>query len=546
MDIIDLNRIDFDTIKQDLDNFLRKLSTFNEIQETIPASTIDLLERVTASYAVYLAQKLRRTREEFYLSTATLDTSIYNFVYMFGYNINRYTAPELKIQYRGRETISLEYGDILGKYNDLEVVYTGSRKKYEQGDILESVSIGVIKEYTKNKSGFSNIEKVEINPEQLKSINNSIALFIDDIQQYIISRNPEDYLLNKMATEFSTSKYSTNVYLFDKDSNFGIDVNLINESYTIKYLETNGYDAEFDLNQVSLNDLDNFICLGVYHLGSFGDDLKKVKNLIPYYYHTMRRAVTVSDYTYITLANPLFKDVYYQREEGVKGIKRIKIVDASATTYNIKIYGTPYLVTIDSSDSMATRYQKIYDVIKNNALIKASITDEYIEIENVNTRLDFDNSVWVDEPLMIEDIRKNVKPICCTMLCYYIKYNTVDDPILFTDKEQKDISDYLMKYQMIGTNVIFLPAKKLEKDLRLLIKVDKASDIDKINREVNEIIDSYELQLRKSFYYGELLAKIGAIPEVLFVLPQQEPYDVELDGKYYLKFNREIEIEVME
>jgi len=545
MDIIDLNHIDFDIIKQDLDNYLKKLDTFSDIQETIPASTIDLIERVASSYAVYLAQKLRRTREEFYLSTATLDTSIYNFAYMFGYNINRFTAPQIQVKYLGRDTISLSYGEVIGTYGDkYEVIYTGRQKKYEQGDILESISIGIINSITKNKEDFSTIEKVTINPEHLKSVNNQIALFIDGTQQGIISRNPEDYLINRQATEFSNTKFSTIVYVFDKDSNFGIDPDNIQQNYTIKWVETDGYDPDFDINKVSLNNED-FIVLDVAHLGTYGDSLLKVKNLIPYYYHTLRRAVTLKDYTYIALANPLFKDVYFKREEGVKGIKRIKIVNSSNLQYNVIIYGTLYTISVNNEDSLSVRYERIYNAIKNNTLIKASYTDNYVEIENVNTRLDFDKNVSVDASLSLENVRQNVKPICCTLLCYYIKYNTIDDPIIFTDKEQSDLSDYFMQYQMAGTNIIFLPAQKIEKDLKLLVKVDKTADIDLVKDEIKSLISEYELQLRKNFYYGELLAKIGAISQVLFVLPQQEPFDIEIDGKNYLKFNTEIEIEVM-
>ena len=93
---------------------------------------------------------------------------------------------------------------------------------------------------------------------------------------------------------------------------------------------------------------------------------------------------------------------------------------------------------------------------------------------------------------------------------------------------------------MAGVTHIFIPAEMVSKELKFKIKISDYDNEDATN-DIKKLINEYELQLNKNFYYGELLAKIGALPYVNYVVPNQDIFDVILDGKQYLKFTLNIE-----
>ena len=117
----------------------------------------------------------------------------------------------------------------------------------------------------------------------------------------------------------------------------------------------------------------------------------------------------------------------------------------------------------------------------------------------------------------------------------------------------KILTEKIKDYKLVGTNLMFIPAQPIKKDLKLKVRLSNPDLFVYVKNEIQKIVSSYELQLDKDFYYGELLSKIGQIKyfdtevqkiiePVIYVIPNQEPFDIEINGKYYLKFNLTIEI----
>jgi len=543
LSVIDLKHIDYSELKQDVHNYITNLSTYQDITQNIDAETLDLIEGLVASYAVYSAYKTRALRRESYLSTSTLPSSVYQFARMWGYNINRYTAPQVNIKYNDVPTITLKYGDILGSFKNYELIYTGPQKKYEKGDVLQ-VSVG--KKFQRTLA-YNQDMSVYLQPQTLQSINNEVKLFVDGIQQDV-SRIPEDYLVFDKPVEFSDTKYSTNVYIVEAEKLFGLWTLEPTNTIELVYIETDGYIEE--IKDTDLN-LDNrFVYHSIAHLGSFGDSIPKIKFVTPYYYQALRRAVTVQDYRFILMSSPLFRDVFVEKDPGIRGVYRVSVTDNTKNHYDLTVseYNFSDTYNVDNpphndEDILIAFYNQM--TVNNNILIelREESGEYYLYITNKEARLDPFN-VTGSEGLNIELVTENVAPLCCTLLCYYLKYNTTDTPIVLTSDERQQVSDFIRLYQMAGTSIIFIPARKEVYDLNIEIKIDDSSYLTEVTEKVNSIIDQFELQINDDFKYGELLALLGGIEHVTSVTPQQMVYDVEADGTFYIKFNRNVSVVV--
>ena len=549
--VIQNSSISFNRAKQDVENYLKKLNNYEEIKDLLPDSTLTVIIELMSGYSVYASHSNQINKQETYLSTAKLESSVYNIAKAFGYYINRATAPILKIRYLDVASLPLQSGTVIGQYGDLDIVYFGEDRIIEK---LDEIDFTVGRYSTmEQKIQLTNGEYIsEIHPTELQAVDNdNIQLFINDNPRPL-SKAIEDFVVHQKAVDYSLDVNISKLFITDMDNQYGLIVSDNYDVMKVKYIETNG-SIDFKTDNLTLPD--TFMFLEVSHRGSNGESLDKIKRLAPLFYSTLRRAVTDEDLSYIAEAHNLIKSSIAERDLGTPMKSKIEINAWSNETFTININGSIYSVQTEVNDTEDTALLKLYDRIRNNHDVFVTLYNEeqYIDIESIDARIDF-SKLTFSENLTITSINNNIRPACCTTHIYYIKYDVTDEPISLTKFEQKTMSDYLYKMKLSGLRVIFVPANVHHLDFKVKVNLINADYYNEVKSQLETVLKSYELKLNTGFNYGNVLVALSQIgvyngdelvKPVISVLPNQEVYNIEKNKYSYLKFQN-IEIELVD
>jgi len=526
-------------IKQDIEDYLKNLDNYQDIKDALPASNLTIITELLAGFGAYQVYKYQMMREETYLQSAKLKSSVYAVAKTFGYVINRKTAPVIQARYNSVKSLVLKNGDNLGRYGDYDIVYYGPQCTVEKGDLID-LSIGYFnrKEYTAH---FVNNELlIGLAPIVLSSIdNNKIDLKLGN-KSYKLSKDIEDYLVYNSVIDYSEDINKLKLFVSNTFDKFGTQDIIENDVLYIEYLETDGY---MDIVKADLELNENFLFYAVVHNGTNGDSIDKIKKYAPLLYSTMRRMVTNKDHEYIIGAHSLIKSVTINRDIGIPYKAYItldKVV--SGTTYSFTVNGVKIEAIADSSDTINSLYQKLIDRFNEVKLgSKVYLDDNRIYIEGYDGRDEYTvSTVNMNKTV----VNTNTPPLSCTLFVNYIKYNTTNEPIELSSQEGEVLSEYSKRYKLSGVRLIFIKATKLSKTFDVNISLYDNSYKDIAIKLIQEIVKSYELKLGVEFSYGKVLADIANIQSdgvrlIDYVLPNQEVYNysVEDTNNKYLIFD---------
>ena len=548
MAIIDLKHIDYKTIQNDLYDYLKTRDDFAKIEKTL-GSNLDMFLSVISGYATYNSYKYKRMREETYLDTAKLDTSIFHLAKTFGFNIKRPFAPMIEIVYNDIPTIELSPGQILGNYGNYDIVYLGKLRVIEKGDKIP-VYIGNVNfiDYTP----VNNVEYIDIKPNLLQAIHNELWILYDKGFD-LITKSLEDYLVYKVPADFSNTNYSTTALLYDLDNYFG-NVDLKDQNIKIYYLETNG-EIDIDINAVDIDK--RFYPSKILTKGGRGHTVEEIRKQVPFYFQSLRRMVTAKDHKYILESIEFLKSVSVERDNGLPKIYKISLKDTCLVnnvlpydrTFKVNIYNKIHTVNLTQGMTEDEIVLAIKNNIENNRNINVNIDSQNnLIVSTIDGKLIDEFFIdFIDCDFTIEVIDEGKRPLCCTINIYYIKQDTIDDPILLTDYELQIISDKIYPFKMVGTKLLFIPAQPIKKDLSIKIRLTDYKYFEETKLEILNIVKSYELQLDKDFLYGEFLSRVANIKlydteemkyinPITYIEPNQTMFDITIDNKYYLKF----------
>jgi len=542
---VNLQSISQQKIKEDLYNYLKSLSNWDIIQDNIDASTLDLLLNLIASFGTYETYKYRAWRNENYIQEAQLDSSIIRLARLLGYRLNRFTAPRVKVKLQTEKTLLLGDGEKFGSYGDYDIFYFGPTKKYEAGDEFD-LYIGKFNSFEEKVTSEYIVK--ELKPFFLKSIdNNAVHLYVNNIQKDI-SHNIEDYVIFRKPVDLSIDFTSLNLFVMDKQNYYGLDL-LENDTLKYTWVETDG---KLDVKLQDLQLDERVIPIEISTFGTNGDNIEKVRFLAPLYFSSLRRMVTKEDHEYIIKAHELIKDCAVEKIKSKPYISNLYPQDDKITnqTYTITIQNNTYTVKSDESDTYESVLNKLYETLKNDSNIMIELKPEFIEIKQNNTDV-CEFKIEVSDNLVNSVIQPFVKAPCCSLNCYYIKYNVIDEPIMLSGSEQLELSKYIKQYKLVGTQIILQPAKKEDYTIKLKISLVNPNYQSVVTDKIRKIINEYELVLNKPFYYGEMLSKIAQITildennniiqPIDYVLPNQDTFNLKAKPDTYYKFNLEIE-----
>lgn len=542
MDLINKNSISFDEIKSNIEAYIDSLSNSADIKNNIPASNLSLMINLMAGYASY--DNLKRVAEanQTYLSSATRTSSIHKTARTFGYNINRVTAPVLYLRYMEVPTITLDYGSVLGKYGDYDLIYWGPTVKFEKLDQIE-VCVGLVKTNRNIIPIDMDIVDVKILPIELVGVdNNNILVKVDGVS-VPVTKDVESYVVRNQVIDYSDSTTTTTISVSDRTNNYGVSV--------VDYVDTVWVESDgklvMDESLLQLNQ--GFRYVGVGHLGTDGDSDDEIKRLAPLYYSTQRRMVSRLDHKYVIESHPLVKSCFPEIDLGEP--EEVKFTIGSVVEgeeFRISITTSLYRYTAKLGDTAETVVNYFLDRIQFQTDVSVIASD------SSSITISFDDTMISPIYSVVGNITTEVlntwtRPRCCTVYAHYVHESSTSlNRVLMTRVEVKMIADFLSVYKMIGYRILFVPATQENHIINLNLGVIGDQYWSYALAEVGKILDEYSMKVNQAFIYGELLAKIGAIilidpiskeriKVVSHVSPNQVMYDLPSSINKYYTFN---------
>lgn len=556
--IIKTDSVSQDQIIENIQEYIQTLPNYDDIKDTLDSSAIQTIIQLLAGTGTWSLFNYNRLRNETYLSQAIKDSSVFSIARQFGYNISRANAPTVTLKYTGSETIVLEYGSVLGTAGDYEIIYFGDAKFIEYGDRVSGY-VGVYKSenFTAQYDDDGAIYK-DLAPEDLTSIDNELVSINTTSSKYEISKAVEDYCVYNEVVDYSIDNVSARLYIADKTNSYGL-YNSLTEgaSLTVHWVETDGYYDGLTTADVSPID-SNWTIVAIASQGSDSESADKVKTLAPFYYSTLRRAVTSRDYTYLAKAHSYIKDAYSVTESGVSGVWQLTALTTpvESATYSITLNSNlTYSVIAESGETTSTLLEKFKEKIDLSGWASAEVDSSIITITNLNARVDMDPVGSSNMFSTTTTLTEQETPPCCTQDIFYIKHNqTRDGGILaLTESERLTYASYLQDYKMAGVTVVLAPATREQYQIDLTISVENPDLVtddgvainEYIKEQVAEILETnYEFQLNTSFSYAEFIAQVtkieaivdnSSIQPITSVVANQDTFDLEAkDDVYYV------------
>lgn len=538
--IINQSTVSFSEIKKNIESWIGGLSNKEEIYNNIPASNLSFIVDLIAGYAAYDNVKRVAESRNTRLSTSDRSSSIYKIARCFGYNINRMTAPVIVVRYNDVPTLSLINGTSFGKYGDYDLVYWGEDKLIEKLDTIQ-LSIGRFNREDYSVSSVEDLIEYSLTPYFLKSIDNhNISVIVDSVR-VPTTKDIESYIVKNNVVDWSDTRQSTTVSVSDRSHRYGVDVA---STVSIEWIETDG---SITFSQKDL-DLDSrFIYLNIAHTGTDGDSDEKIKQMAPLYYSTQRRMVSRLDHKYIINTSELVRSSYPDVDPGDPEVVKFTIGTGSPSgvIYSINLTTRTHTYVGNPTDSR----KDIVDHLLSTIILQSDVEvirsdDTSITVALVDTMI---APIYSCSESITSEVEDHwIRPRCCTMHVYYVKYDTVDEtPKVMTNQELVMMADFLEIYKMVGYRIVFVPASGSKREIKLKLGVVDPKYWDEVVRRINLIVASYSLQVDKEFKYGVLLAQVGAIvirdgdndiKPVTYVAPDQEMFDLPSSVDQYTFF----------
>lgn len=523
--IIKHSAVSQDQILDNILAFVETLPNKDEIKDQLNSSTMQVIYQLLAGMGVFSLYKYNQMRRETYLSTATMSSSIQNISKQLGYNISRANAPIVEMVYQGTATIVIKSGDVIAKYNDNNITYFGVSRFIEKGDHVKAY-LGDYRSLTDSVQVDNKELYVDIVPKSRTSVDNLCISFSSGGVSYNISRDAEDYIISRDIVDFSINNTSARLYIKDDEFNYGVSTIVDGDTYDIAWLETDGYTPNLTVSNIKGVD-DLWLPYSVLSYGSSPETDDKVQRLAPFYYSTMRRAVTERDYTYLCKAHSYIRDCYAQTEIGSLGKWQTTIrQDATIVAgeyYTIQLKAdTEYRYKAQEGDDAVYVAEKLMQRVNEGGWATASITGLVFTLTALSAREDISPvaSSTILDPFAV--LNEHTLAPCCTIDIFYIMAEqTRNGEILtMTEAEQLIYAQYIENFKMAGKTIVLSPAKRVTKHLKLKVELSDRTLVDDggvgvadyILSETRKILErDYEFQLNTGFTYAELIASVTKI-----------------------------------
>ena len=317
------------------------LNTFSEIRE----AAVDIIKQNRSEYPVLSSYpndisnqildvlsglvtlnnyKYQKLKDETYIHTAVMRSSVLARARELSYNVHRKSCPIVTAT--TNKDMRLNKGNVVGKLTDngveYPIIYFGDDLFFSEGSEVE-LCVGFYNEFLINVSDTDYTKRVSFNiepdTENLQVDDIHYTLYKNKEHKIHITKIAEDYTTLQYATEFTTDRYGIDVWVGEHNENarYGVQVTA-GDTLTLKYIETTGkmdnlHNIIIDKGYDLIPELGN---LKATFIGYNEERTEKVARLAPLLYSTAKRAVTLKDHEVIANTFPLIRDCYAQMMAG--------------------------------------------------------------------------------------------------------------------------------------------------------------------------------------------------------------------------------------
>jgi len=509
--MLDIKTSDFLTLKNDILKYIKSLDVYENISKELSKPTIDLLASLIAGYASYTNFKYSMNKEETFLQTAKLPTSIFQIAFALGYRFQRAKSPILKFRYFGKDLI-LNPGDIIGQYTDKEdtydIIYFDFPKKIKNNDYVNFV-LGKYNEV--NIETLLNDFNIKIiNPQFLRSIDNDNILVETTEGLIKPSIRFEDFILNEKIVNWSQTNTDLILYINDKKNKYG---NLNVNNLKIKYIETNGY---CDINPQNIKSNKNFGFVETYFSGLNEDTIDKIKKVAPNLRNTKARAVTLDDYYYYIINTNLFEDVYLEPEKNTPANWKLNFVDfddfeTGKKEYALNVEGSYISLTRYDYESLNDFKVRFYNKLLGSELITPKLVKN---VDNTGQDIFLEQKFLEREisisgkNINIEKLNDFVKAQSCILNVYYVKKDTEILKRPLTTSELMYLDNYIKNYSIVGIKLVYIPAIPKIANINLEIKLVDDRFQQEVYDFIKKIISKYQYKVNTKLEIENIISEI--------------------------------------
>lgn len=550
MQIISNNAVSHSVVNDNILTYVNSVDEYANFIATMDATAITMLFDIISGYGTWRTYKSAADRNEEFLYSALLPSSIYSKARQFGYNLSRATAPVVTVVYDGTETLTVKTWDKFGTTEQgYSLYYTGKESlTIEKGDSL-SLSIGQIGLYSAPAVLIDGMLSISVATTVLSLLDNdSITLSINGFASPL-SKMLEEYVIYSSAIDFSLSPAATTIEICDIKNAYGVKGIEDGDVVNITWLETNGYE------KVAFLDLkldERFVFSSFTYYGSDGDSSEKTRQLAPLFFSTIRRAVTPQDHKYVIEASPYILSCFVESDPGVPWVCELSIPDivTPGAVYSLTLSGNLITYTALSSDTKESVLDYFFGVLSYNTYTFVERLPNSVKLTEKNAK--FHMTLEMTDNLLLTTIVEYVKPNCCTANVHYVHSNIKNGQETLSEFEKTKLVEYMSKFKVVGVYIDWIPATSLVKTLDFTITLNDITTSSLVLDEINLLIDSYQYIMGGSFSSSELITSIskisvyteqeGIIQPIVNVLPTFDLFDCTADQKEYLKFNSTVRI----
>lgn len=297
----------FSDIKTDLEEYVKNNNDMYGVLDSYEGSAKTMIIDLLSGFASFLQYKYTMLRDESYLYSAKLRSSVYLLARHFGYRVNRDVAPTIQFKYTASSQMTISSGFELGKLKyrgeSVSITYFGVPKILNFGDFVEGY-LGVYHVISGDFTGTNFNESIILKTSKSRidtSVDNAlISLYLNDIRTPLTT-NLEDFILRGIPADQTGIDDTSEIWVFNREKNYGTKVSKY-DTYRIEYLESFGYFSALNaaLSSTDFQAFSGFTVTSVLSYGFDKDTISKIKELVPLYYTTLRRMVTKNDHKIIS------------------------------------------------------------------------------------------------------------------------------------------------------------------------------------------------------------------------------------------------------
>ena len=500
--MINLKSSSFKELKNEILNYIKSLDNFKQISKELNPSTIDLLVSLIAGYTTYTNFKYTMNKDETFLLSAKQANSIFQIAFTLGYRFQRAKSPILNFKYFGKEDIILRPGDIIGKYNDYEIIYFDYPKKVKSNDIIQFV-LG--KYYEDEINLINNFNSKIYTTQTFRSIDNDLIFIESENGLEKPSIRFEDFILNNKIVNWSLTNTEMILYINDKENNFG---NNNIENLKIKYIETDGKIDFIENNEIKVNN--DFVFINLFFNGLNEDSLDKIKKIAPNLRNTKARAVTLDDYYYYIMNTNLFDDVYVEPEQNIPANWKLNF-NENENIFAINIEGSYIELEKYDYETIDDFKLRFFNALEKNELIHPKLIKK---IDNTGYDLYLEQKYLEREisikakNIGIEKLNDFVKAQSCVLNVYYVKKGKEPLRKPLTTSELIYLDNYIKNYSIVGIKLVYIPALPKVTTLNLAIKLVDNRFKDEVYNYIKQLIEKYQYKVNTQFNIDELISEL--------------------------------------